>query len=487
MSRLRAVLLVCGVCAAAPARGASPDPKSLAVPPAEVSRARELVGRLGSASYRDREDATAELAKMGRLAKQALAEATTTEADPEVRARTTRLLPKAEADDLKARIDTYLEDKDGKFDHDLPGLKAFRAAAGANAKARELYVEILNSPYNLEMLAAMDRGNVEGGRAVSDRRTTLYSGLIQQQQVFGGRRPTPVKQPSLADIAAVLFAESQIPYEFVPRTTVQWQQVSGVMLFQQGASQTAINGSGPHADAYKAVVGKWLATRDDPLDLAQLVYQLGSGNLRQLPETQPLLRRIVLLEGVAGYAKGQALNFIIQQNGKDAAALLKAVVKGQARAGDFPEVFKKGDNPNKVVSLGSDGMVTQVWFQRNQNQNGGIAAVAETHTVTLRDVALAFLVTQAGQNMRDYGFETQPNQNFTPTPASFGQYAFTSEEKRQAAFVKFGFFQMKQALRDKDGKTPAPKDSGPPIPADTAAKPQPQPGLPAPPLPIMRR
>ena len=485
MSRLRAVLLVCGVCAAAPAVGASPDPKSLDVPPADVSRARELVHRLGSTSYRDREDATAELAKMGRLAREALTDGATAATDPEVRSRSARLLPKAEADDLKARIETYLEDKDGKFDHDLPGLKAFRAAAGANAKARELYVEILKSPYNLEMLAAMDRGHVEGGRAVSDRRNTLYSGLIQQQ-AFGGRRPTPIKQPSLPDIAAVLFAESQIPYEFIPRTTVQWQQVSGVMLFQQGASQTAMNGSGPHADAYKAIVGKWLATRDDPLDLAQLVYQLGNGNLKQLPETQPLLRRIVLLEGVVGYAKGQALNFIIQQNGKDATALLKAVVKGEARVGDFPEVFKKGDDPNKKVPLGSDGMVTQVWFQRNPN-----AGIAETHTVTLRDVALAFLVTQAGQNMRDYGFETQPNQNFTPTPASFGQYAFTTEEKRQAAFVKFGFFQMKQALRGTD-KTPPAKDSGPPIPGETMAKPQPEPvapnfNVPAPPLRIKRR
>ena len=464
MSRLRAVLLVCGVCAAVPASGASPDPKSLSVPAEELSKARELVRRLGNENYRDREDASAELAKMGRLARQALIEGATTETDPEIRARSARLLPKADADDLKARIDTFLEDKDAKFDHDLPGLKSFRKSVGGTPKARELYVEMLKSPYTLDMLAAMDRGHVEGGRAVSDRRNTLYGDMIQRQFV-GGRAPTPMKQPTLPEIAAVLFAESEIPFEFIPRTTIQWQQVSGVLLFQQSASMNAINNTGaPHAEAYRVIVGRWLGTRSDPQDLAQLVYQLGNGNLKQFPETMPLLRRIVVHDTVVGYAKGQALNFLVQQRGKDEAAFLKALVKGEVRVGDYPELFKKGEDPEKKVSVGSDAMVTQVWFQRNPN--GG---VAEMHSVTMRDVAFAFIITQAGLNMRDYGFETQPQQNFNPTPQNFGQYAFTTEEKRHAAFVKYGFHQMKQALKDPADKTPA-KESGPPIPGSGPTK-----------------
>ncbi len=474
MSRLRAVLLVCAACAAAPALGASPDPKTLGIPPEDLSKARELVRRLGSENYRDREDASAELTKMGRLAKPALVEGATTETDPEIRSRSTRLLPKAEADDLKARIDTYLEDKEAKFDHDLPGLKAFRKSVGATPKARELYVEILKSPYNLDMLAALDRGHVEGGRAVSDRRNTLYSDMIQRNFV-GGRQPMPTKQPTLPDIAAVLFAESEIPYEFIPRTTIQWQQVSGVLLFQQSASMSALT-SGPHTEAYKVIVGKWLGSRNDPQDLAQLVYQLGNGNLKQFPETMPLLRRMVLHESVVGYAKGQALNFLVQQRGKDEAAFLKALIKGEVRVGDYPEVFKKGENPDKMVPVASDAMVTQVWFQRNPN-----AGVAEMHTVTMRDVAFAFVLSQAGLSMRDYGFETQPQQNFNPTPQSFGQYAFTTEEKRQAAFVKFGFYQMKQALKGPDDKGPAPKD-GPPIPG-SGTKPTTPGAPPAPPVP----
>lgn len=438
MSRFRAVL--CAALIAVPAAGATPDPKDLAVPPEDLSKARELVRRMGGESYRDREEAQAELAKMGRRARRALAEAATSEADPEVRSRAIRLLPQAEADDLKARIDTFLEDKDGKFDHNLPGLKMFRKALGATPKARELYVEILKTPYNLDMFAAMDRGNVEGGRAVSDRRNMLYSSMIQRPGLGGGSRG-PSKPLTLADIAAVLLAETEIPNEFIPRTTIQWMPVSGVVLLNQSASMTTLNGSGPHVEAYKVIMGRWLATRSDPADLTQIVHQLGSSHMQQFPETVSLLRRIVVLDGVQPYAKGQALTFLTQKRGKDEIPFLRALVRNEVRVGDYPEAFKKGENPDKVLPIGADAMITQAWFQRNQN------GAPEMHAVTVRDVAFAFLITQSGLSMKDYGFETPPMQNFNLTPNLFGQYAFTSEEKRQAAFVKFGWYQMKDSIK----------------------------------------
>ncbi|MDY3562492.1 hypothetical protein R5W23_003958 [Gemmata sp. JC673] len=453
MIQLRAALFACAALVAAPALGASPDPKDLAVAPEELSKARELVRRLGSESYRDREEATNALAKMGRLARQVLAEAASAETDPEIRTRALRLLPKSEADDLQARIETFLADKDSKFEHNLPGLKTFRATLGTSAGARALYVDILKSPYNLDMLAAMDRGPVEGGRAVSDRRNTLYSDMIQRNVGRVSARTTPPKQPALADIAAVLLAETVIPYDAIPKATIQWQQVSGVLLFNQNASIMAINGSGAHADVYKVLAGRWLATRNDPQDLSQLVYQLGNGNLRNFPETLPLLRRIVVQDNVQGYAKGQALNFLVQQRGKEEAAFLKAVMRNEVRVGDYPEAFKKGENPDKLVSVGAETMVTQVWFQRNLN--GG---AADIHTVTVRDVAFAFTITQAGLNMKDFGFETAPHQSFTPTPAGFGQYAFTSEEKRQSAFVKFGWWQMKEGIKKRGVILPSLRD-----------------------------
>ena len=132
MSRFRAVLVACAAAVAAPAFGASPDPKDLGVSPVDLSKARELVRRLGSEVYREREEVQADLAKMGRLARQAVAEGAATDADPEVRLRCARLLPKANSDDLKARIDTFLADADGKYEHSLPGWNQFRKTVGSD-------------------------------------------------------------------------------------------------------------------------------------------------------------------------------------------------------------------------------------------------------------------------------------------------------------------------------------------------------------------
>lgn len=468
MSRIRAVLLVCGALAAAPALGASPDPKDLVIPPQELSKARELVRRLGSEVYREREDAQAELAKMGRVAKQALVEGAATSEDPEVRLRASRLLPKASADDLKARIDTFLADTDGKFEHDLPGLKVYRKQLGATEKARALYVELLKSPYNLDMFAAIDKGEAEGGKAISDRRNTLWNDMQHRQFPIGGKPYTP-KQPTLADIAALLFAESVVSSDHIPRSGT-WQWVNGTQFVQQSASVNALNNAGAaHAETYKVIVGQWLNTRTDATELTNLSYQLGNGIFRQFKESQILLRRVITTEGVQGYAKGQALNALMQQRGKEEIPFLKTL-------------------------MNNDTMVQQVWFGKPNGQ-------AEMHNCLMKDVALAFLISQAGGNIRDYGFETPQGVVINPGQLGFGQYAFTTEEKRAAGFMKYGWKLMKDGIdgpktEPKDGTKPDPKTEPKPAP-DTPVKPgikpgiRPQPALPpaadtpavAPPLP----
>src|SRR5215471_9852984 len=224
MTRLVAALFLGGLFAL-PAFGASPDPKDLAIPPEEISKARELIKRLGSEAYREREEAHAELAKMGRLARPALLEAASSDSDPEIRYRCSRLLPKAGADDLKARLDTFLADTEGKYEHDLPGLKQFRKHVGGDEKARALFVDIVKSPYNLELLQSLDKGPAEAGRAISDRRTQMWSNI--QQRFVPGRPVQPPQQIPLQDIACLLFAESVTPSKEIPRTGI-WSYVTGV-------------------------------------------------------------------------------------------------------------------------------------------------------------------------------------------------------------------------------------------------------------------
>jgi hypothetical protein len=432
MSRFLAIL-VGGLCAAT-AFGASPDPKDLTVPPEELSKARELVRKLGSEVYRDREDAHTELLKMGRKARPALLEAASGDPDPEVRFRCSRLLPKAGADDLKARLDTFLADTEGKFEHDLPGLKAFRKAVGADEKARALFVEVVKSPYNLDLLLALERGTAEAGRAISDRRAMMYSNM--QHRNIGGRvvQPTPIP---LADIACLLFTESLVPGKEIPRTGI-WSYVTGVTFLHQQASNDALqNNTRPHAEAYKRIIAAWLETRDDVQDLNQLAHVAGQ-QLKGFPQSLTVLRRILTTEGVQGYAKVQAMQFLIQDKKQEEIPFLKKL-------------------------LADETMVTQMWIQVPGQQQ------PQMHQCLLRDVALAYLIVATNQKMQDYGFTFGQNVNPAQVqPASYGSYAFTTDEARSAAMVKFGFWQLKQQFKDPAAKSPEPKKDTP--------QPEPRPG-----------
>ncbi len=447
MNWFRVVVVMACVGMAFPVGAASPDPKDLIVPPEELSKARELVQKLGSESFREREEAQAGLAKMGRRARQALAEAVLKDTDPEIRLRASLLLPKANADDLKARIETFMADTEGKYDHDLPGLKVFRQYLGATQKSRDLYAEILKSPYNMELFTAIDKGEEEGGRAIADRRTTMWNDMNGQNLRFPGRPFTP-KQPSLPDIAALLFAESVVPSERIPQMQ-QWQWINGTQFIHQPASMNTLNNSNAaHAEVYRAIIARWLATRTDPNELANLSYQLGQMPLKQFKESLPLLRRIVLTEGVQNYAKGQALNSLVMSRGKDEAKFLRDILRNEIRVGDYPDLFPNEKNPDRMITVNNDQMIQQVWFGKPNGQ-------AEMHNCTMKDVALAFLISQSGGNIRDYGFETQPGVVINPNQLGYGQYAFTSETKRAAGYMKFGWKQLKDQLNGPSTDKPA--------------------------------
>ncbi len=415
----------------------SPDPKDLAIPPQELSKARELIKRLGSEIYREREEAHAELAKMGRLARPALLEAATNDADPEVRYRCSRLLPRAGADDLKAKLDTFLADTESKYEHDLPGLKQFRKFVGTDEKARALFAEAVKSPYNVEMLQAIDKNPTEAGRAISDRRTQLYSQI--QQRFVGGRQPVAPKQLDLPDIALLLFAESITPAKEIPRTG-PWSYVTGVTFLQQNSSMQVLGGNNaPHGKSFKKIVAQWMESRDDPNDLNQMAYIAGQ-TLRNLPQSIPLLHKIIHHENTHGYAKGQALMHLTQQKGKE----------------ELPLLYKL---------LGNDTQVQIVWFGQNGNQ-------AIQHQCLLKDVAFAYIVTLHGHNMSDFGFKYPPGAVVQANQIGYGNFAFENDEARRKAMVKWGF------LRFKHGPT-----GGPPRKQDAATK---KDAAPPPPVPAIR-
>ena len=434
---LAAVLLACGLFAAPAAAAApSPDPKDLSVPSQELSKAKELVRKLGSESFREREDAQDELSRMGRLAIPALVEAAAAEPSPEIRFRVARLLPRAETADLQARIDTFLADADGKYEHRLPAWKQFRREvyrndAAADKLARELYVAMLKEQANLEILQAIETSPDAGGRAISDRRLVLYNQM--NPGAFGGFRSGPLPQqkpPTLVDVGTLMFAEVVVPPKDIPRAGPFFMVITGATVLQQAnAAIAAINNPGTttHAAPLRTLAARWLDTRVAPEDLDYTVYV--AQQMRSLKESDAALRRVVATNGVQGGSRGQALMYIVQQKGKDEVPFLKTLLK-------------------------DDAMVTPVFLGNN-----GLGGRAVQHTLQMRDLALAMLIAQSGQKLQDYGFETQPGAALPNGPnIGYGGYAFTSDESRAAAFKKWADWEAKPKADEpkKDELAPAP-------------------------------
>ena len=292
---------------------------------------------------------------------------------------------------------------------------------GSDKLARDLFVDIFKSSHNVELLDTLDKTPTEAGRAIADRRMVMWSHL-QQRNING--RIQPAQPIPLQDIACLLFAERLIPSKDIPRNNM-WNYITGVTFLQQPASTGAIQGTmTTHSEAYKRIVTQWLESREDPMDLNQLPYAAGF-LLKGFKESLPILRRIIDTDGVAGYAKGQALMYLVQQRGKI-------------------------EQPYLHKLLNNDVLVTTVWFGGNVPNQAPMQ-----HQCLLKDVALAMLLVQSGQKMSEFGFIFPPGamQNPNNQTIGYGNYAFPTEEARTAAFVKYGFWRMKQAAKPVEPET----------------------------------
>jgi hypothetical protein len=430
MNRLWIVLAAMGL-ASASAQAATPDPKDLVVPPAEMSKAKELVRLLASEVYKEREQAHEALAKMGRLARPALIEGLTTDPSPEIRARTMRLLPRAEAADLQARIETFLADTEAKFHHDLPGWALFRKEintkeAGTEKALREIYVEAIKAPANLEVLTALETSPEVAGRAIGERRMNLF--LQQNPGIYGriapGMSATP-KQPTLADVAILMLAEAQIDSKHIPRNN-NFGNITAAQFVQSQASMNALNNpdASPQAKAYKQLFVKWLDSRVAPDDLNN-IYWLAN-NFRSIKETGALLRRIVSTDGVQPYAKAQSMIYLLQRGGEDELAVLRGQLKN----------YNSINNGGKVMIAPNVFIETQ-----------------------LRDIALALLLHNEKQDLKKYGFEFQPGFATNQVATNYWGYGFKNDDDRKAAHKKFEEY---EAMKKKDGpKKAEPKTEAP--------------------------
>jgi hypothetical protein len=400
-----ALAALVGLFAAAPAAppAVSPDPKSLAVPPEELSKARELVRKLGSEEFAEREEAHREIAGMGRYARAALLDGVHNDPDPEVRFRAARLLPRASAEELKARIDTFLADADGKYEHDLPGWHRLRATVRgewkmfgwtytarpkADKAARELFIEFVRAPGGLHLLTAMNGPAEEFARAVATRK----------QEVSPSRlvRPGVAVQhtPALAEVAVVVFADSQVPARHATAgRTMLTSAVSASGMY------SALLGADDRAVALKAVMTGWFDSRTDPLEM-YYAFNLAS-QMNNPDAVGRLATRLMTAPGVPSAYKNIALSAVVRQKMTDQIPMLEKLFADTSTIASHVQIV----NGMRVIK-----------------------------PVEVRDAALAAAVVLSGQNPSDYGFDAFPagvNGNFSSV------WAKMTDEKRPEAQEKW--------------------------------------------------
>src|SRR5947209_8587973 len=104
--------------------------------------AEELIARLASPSFKDREKAAADIVRLGSAALDALRKGSH-HPDAEVGERCRKLLPLALDFHVREQIEVFLAKPDGPIPDDLPCIRRWLAVAGAGKEARNLYAGLV--------------------------------------------------------------------------------------------------------------------------------------------------------------------------------------------------------------------------------------------------------------------------------------------------------------------------------------------------------
>ncbi|MDY3562491.1 hypothetical protein R5W23_003957 [Gemmata sp. JC673] len=407
-----APLLACAatLAAAPPSSTPSPNPKDLVVPDTDLSKARDLVRKLGSEVFTEREEAEHDLNAMGRLARNALHEGANSDPDPEIRARCRQLLPRATAIEMKARLDTFLADADGRYEHDLPGWTrlrstvrgewtafgwTFSARPRGDKAAREMFVEFLKTAGGRRLLTAIGTGE-NLGPLVAGMKNELYYARFPR----GGGVS---RVPSQMEVAAVMFADSLTR----PSANVRNTLFTSV-LTTSGIAQAA-QGSDDKAAALRAVLNAWIDTRTDAYEMYAAMTLANSS--QNQPAALRLAVRLLSAPGVPGSYRGQAMMTLGRYQSKEHLPVLERLI-------------------------GDEGIVTTM----STNVNG----VVTRYTITVGDLALVAAVQLTGQKIEAYHIQDRLKGS-AATSISYTRFHIPEESRKEAA-TKYGWWRLKESL-----------------------------------------
>lgn len=357
-------------------------------PPADPKVAHDLVRQLASAKYREREKAAAELVRMGRAAKPALIEGKK-HADPEVQSRCEQLLPEALALDLAFRIDRFLADADGKLEHDLPLLKAYREQVGTDEHARKLYAEMLKA--NGALFESVEEEPAKLTDRVQQRYMAMYAEMFGNPFAVGFRGGVQPGAMNPADLCAVLFVSAQPAYKPVQP---DWMLAN---LYTQPGFTTPLKNEKDGAAHRKLFFNYVLARADDNL-VSQCAWLFTQHRIRSGADV--LARVLQARKPLQVYSKAQAMCCVGTLGSKDHLPALEPFL--------------------------TDDTQVQPFIARGGGQRG---------EVKVKDVALAMTIHLSGKNPKDYGFGLW--NVFRDQLIQYHILGFATDADRAAAFKKW--------------------------------------------------
>ncbi len=382
---------------AGPALGFSADPVSLVVAKDDLTKAKGLVAQLGDPRFTVRENAQRDLATMGRKALQSLVSGAADSPDPEVRLRCRKLIPAAREEDFQARVDSFLADVDGKYKHNLPGLDLFFDTTGKSKEARQLFIDLLKQDDNRRLISLAEGDPTQLATAVQNRAQDLYNRQYNRTVMPNGVmvQVAESNKPKTLDVVTLLIADTRVTGEHMGRRQVISNPAYSMQIVQE--FRTAAMGTGPTAELIRKVIGRWLDTRVDPLDLYYGMNFLSNANQKE--EALRAAEKLLAAKAGASTYKGMAISTLARFKGKDS----------------IPQI---------LPYLKDETLCTTRFVNAN-----------ERYPILMKDIALAALVSLTEQKLADYEFDPQGHGG--GPVVSYANQWFKSDEDRDKGFEKW--------------------------------------------------
>ncbi len=156
---------------------------------------QKLIGQLGDQSYQVRERAHAKLTGIGLAARRELI-AELRNPDLEIRSRVRRIYIDLLYKDFELRLQRFIDDTEGKLEHDLPGWDLYEERIGSSPAERKFFASMVRAEARL-------LGRIESKQGLAE----ILQERTKQLQPYGSYGPTI---PQIESIATVILGAAEI-------------------------------------------------------------------------------------------------------------------------------------------------------------------------------------------------------------------------------------------------------------------------------------